>query len=262
MLFFPLQGATPNPAPGPRKNTGAKVMTVTGAGRAPNTLSVTPAITDSTAATVPAATARTLAARKYSDAERGIDLGKRENRHGEETMDTNPSVLERKRIRTAPFWSRRPWGATWRVWCNAGLTSSLSGGPGGNRGRERHVGRDGIVQPGRLAFVSERDRAVILKRYIPHIRSVWEAERAPAVWISSQKMETGEGGRPMTRYIAACSKGCCCCSHINSHNQVRGHRTGSSHSGAEGYPREKHTQPKVVNAYITAGAIHASTRNI
>ena len=51
-------------------------------------------------------------------------------------------------------------------------------------------------------------------------------------------------------------------SHINSHNQVRGHRTGSSHSGAEEYPREKHTQPKVVRAYITADAIHASTRNI
>ena len=31
----------------------------------------------------------------------------------------------------------------------------------------------------------------------------------------------------------------CCCSHINSHNQVRGHRTGSSHSGAEEYPRRK-----------------------
>ena len=31
---------------------------------------------------------------------------------------------------------------------------------------------------------------------------------------------------------------CCCCSHINSNNQVRGHRTGSSHSGAEEYPRE------------------------
>ena len=30
-----------------------------------------------------------------------------------------------------------------------------------------------------------------------------------------------------------------CCSHINSHNQVRGDRTGSSHSGAEEYPREK-----------------------
>ena len=30
---------------------------------------------------------------------------------------------------------------------------------------------------------------------------------------------------------------CCCCSHINSHNQVCGHRTGSSHSGAEEYPR-------------------------
>ena len=31
----------------------------------------------------------------------------------------------------------------------------------------------------------------------------------------------------------------CCCSHINSHSQVRGHRTGSSHSGAEEYPRGK-----------------------
>ena len=55
----------------------------------------------------------------------------------------------------------------------------------------------------------------------------------------------------------------CCCSHINSHNQVRGHRTGSSHSGAEEYPREKtQTKPKVVHAYITADVIHASTRNI
>ena len=36
----------------------------------------------------------------------------------------------------------------------------------------------------------------------------------------------------------------CCCSHITSHNQVRGHRTGSSHSGAEEYPREKHKQSK------------------
>ena len=53
---------------------------------------------------------------------------------------------------------------------------------------------------------------------------------------------------------------CCCCSHINSHNQVRGHRTGSSHSGAEEYPRENHTQPKVVHTYITADAIHANTQ--
>ena len=29
------------------------------------------------------------------------------------------------------------------------------------------------------------------------------------------------------------------CSHINSQNQIRGHRTGPSHSGAEEYPREK-----------------------
>ena len=31
----------------------------------------------------------------------------------------------------------------------------------------------------------------------------------------------------------------CCCSDINWHNQVRGHRTGSSRSGAEEYPWEK-----------------------
>ena len=53
-----------------------------------------------------------------------------------------------------------------------------------------------------------------------------------------------------------------CCSHINSRNQIRGHRTGFSHSGAEEYPREKHIQPKMVHAYTTADAIHASTRNI
>ena len=32
---------------------------------------------------------------------------------------------------------------------------------------------------------------------------------------------------------------CCCCSHIHSHNQVHGQRTGSSYSGAGEYPREK-----------------------
>ena len=32
----------------------------------------------------------------------------------------------------------------------------------------------------------------------------------------------------------------CCCPHITSHNEVRGHKTGFSHSGAEEYPREKH----------------------
>ena len=45
---------------------------------------------------------------------------------------------------------------------------------------------------------------------------------------------------------------------VLSHNQVRAHRTGSSHSGAEEYPREKHTQPKVVHGvYITADAINS-----
>ena len=40
------------------------------------------------------------------------------------------------------------------------------------------------------------------------------------------------------------AKSCCCCSHINSHKQVRGHRTGSSHSGAEEYPGKEHKQTK------------------
>ena len=54
------------------------------------------------------------------------------------------------------------------------------------------------------------------------------------------------------------------CSHINSHDQVRGHRTGSTHSGAEEYPREQHKQTKGGTRidYITADAIHACTRNI
>ena len=34
---------------------------------------------------------------------------------------------------------------------------------------------------------------------------------------------------------------CCCCYHINSQNQVYGHRTGSSHPEVEEYPTEKHT---------------------
>ena len=57
---------------------------------------------------------------------------------------------------------------------------------------------------------------------------------------------------------------CCCCFDINSHNQVRGYRTGSSHSGAlelRNTPGKKH-KPKMVHAYVTADAIHASTRNI
>ena len=52
--------------------------------------------------------------------------------------------------------------------------------------------------------------------------------------------------------VSLVSQSCCCCgcSHITSHNQVRGHRTGSSHSGAEEYPTRKKLKPKVVHAYI------------
>ena len=54
----------------------------------------------------------------------------------------------------------------------------------------------------------------------------------------------------------------CCWSHIISHTQVCGHRTGSSHSRGEEYPRENDGQPEVVRAYITADSVDSSTKNI
>ena len=45
-------------------------------------------------------------------------------------------------------------------------------------------------------------------------------------------------------------------SHINSNNQVRGHRTGSSDFGVAEYPREKTNKTKtgIVHVYIIAEA--------
>ena len=44
---------------------------------------------------------------------------------------------------------------------------------------------------------------------------------------------------------------CCCCCQINSHNQVRGHRTGSRHSGAEEYRKENtHTTQGGTRIYL------------
>ena len=49
--------------------------------------------------------------------------------------------------------------------------------------------------------------------------------------------------RPVQRLgvQGSCRSFCCfcCCSQIPSHNQGRGDRTGSSHPGAEEYPREE-----------------------
>ena len=46
---------------------------------------------------------------------------------------------------------------------------------------------------------------------------------------------------------------CCCCSHINSHNQVRGHRTGPVTLELRNTPEKKKyertNKPKVVHAY-------------
>ena len=48
------------------------------------------------------------------------------------------------------------------------------------------------------------------------------------------------------------------CSHINSHDQVRGHRAGSSHSGVEKHPREKRSEPKVVHMILVHAHIYHS----
>ena len=59
--------------------------------------------------------------------------------------------------------------------------------------------------------------------------------------VLSEKPNLQEAAeRPRNRQYLSC---CCCHSHINSHNQVRGHRTGYSHSGTEEYSRGK-TQTK------------------
>ena len=55
---------------------------------------------------------------------------------------------------------------------------------------------------------------------------------------------------------------CCCCCHINSHNQVRVTGQAPVTLNLRNTPREKAQQPKMVHAYITADAIHASARNI
>ena len=56
------------------------------------------------------------------------------------------------------------------------------------------------------------------------------------------------------------------CSHINSHNQVRGHRIYSSHSGVEEYPTEKNTfknqRGTRIYHHVIADAIDASARKV
>ena len=79
-----------------------------------------------------------------------------------------------------------------------------------------------------------------------------EMKARAAVWKGEQSLPA----------LVTPELGCCCCSHINSNNQVRGHRTGSSHSGAEEYPREKTQTKGGTRIYIRADAIHASTRKI
>ena len=48
-------------------------------------------------------------------------------------------------------------------------------------------------------------------------------------------------------YVVVVAAVNCCCSHINSHTEVRGHRTGSSHSGALAITRAKNTNKPKVN---------------
>ena len=99
------------------------------------------------------------------------------------------------------------------------------------------------------------------------VRRVRLCSRLPCGLYGAGSPTTGVCSRELGSYatwgtLCCMQLSCCICSHINSHNQVRGHKTGSSHSGGEKYPSGKHKQPKVVHAYIAADAIHASTRNV
>lgn len=53
----------------------------------------------------------------------------------------------------------------------------------------------------------------------------------------------------LTRRIGKLLPGCCC-SHMDSNSQIRGHGTISSHSGVKDYLREKLSMPKAVHVYF------------
>ena len=79
------------------------------------------------------------------------------------------------------------------------------------------------------------------------------------ILVSQNKKMTNDDYKMKLAQSVCCSLGCCCCSHIDSHNQVRGQRTGSSHSGVEEHPSEKILQTKSGRArtvYVIAEASH------
>ena len=76
-------------------------------------------------------------------------------------------------------------------------------------------------------YVVSTRRLNILSCYRNHNISEQPVSVSP---MGNVTLQSGGNGRTTSGY---------CCSHKKSHNQVRGHRTGSSHSGAEEYPRGK-----------------------
>ena len=86
----------------------------------------------------------------------------------------------------------------------------------------------------------------------PHVSTQLQHRVPPFPQITNSRLQTTwySGWPPCTYHIilrrisSQCFHLVCCCSHINSHTQVRGHRTGSGHSGAEEYPRKKNTNQR------------------
>ena len=75
-----------------------------------------------------------------------------------------------------------------------------------------------------------------------HLGGRWEMELwAPVVLLLPASSAVAVEPALEAPNICFCR---CCCYHINSHNQVRVYRAGSSHSGSEEYPQGQSTTTK------------------
>ena len=72
-------------------------------------------------------------------------------------------------------------------------------------------------------------------QHATRVRAPGVIGRVKASAFALRRPRVGGGAASVQRELCCC----CCCSYINSDYQVRRHKTDSSHSGAEEYPREK-----------------------
>ena len=164
----PLEKATPAPtASGQEKASGA-----TAAGATPARPQGNPAHAALVATTVVAATAPTPAAWEYAEADQGIGRAKRELRQAEEAKVANRKALERERAAMG----RRAESLAQRRSDLVAIRKQLAASNRDVLEAEGALsGATGSYDSAHHAFVTERDRALHLNRFIPHMRTVREA---------------------------------------------------------------------------------------